>query len=547
MSTIIGIDLGTTNSCVAIFRDGRAEVLKNTEGDLTTPSVIGRDEHSDEFIVGKIAAGREEGFAKDTIRAVKRLMGKNYEQVSNEGILEGLNYQVAQGDEGAAWVEVCGKQHPPEEISAAILAYLKQSVEEQLEEEITQAVITVPAYFDETQRQATINAGKIAGLNVRKLINEPAAAALTYALDNSDKNTGTETIAVYDLGGGTFDITIAQTQTDKEASGNYTDLNVLSHEGNNHLGGVDFDNTLVRMFKERFKNEHGVELEDIVSDTAVLAVIESKLRNKAEEAKKALSKRGAYEVMMPTLCVHEGKTLGIGFELTREEFEQATIAFVEQTLESCQKALDAAHIGKNDIDHLFLVGGMVRMPLVQQKVEAFFGRKPRKILNPDEVVAMGAAIAGSMLKDGTLTVRGTETHMTISDVTAKDLGVAVDEERAMSVVIARGSSLPCDEVKKYSTHYDNQTAVEVEIFQGNEDKADMNSRLGSFELQDIPPMPAGEPKIEVHFKLDMDNILSVSAKEISSGKSKDIKITIAQGKLSDSTITSLKKTLKVKE
>jgi len=426
------------------------------------------------------------------------------------------------------------------------LAYLKKSAEQELDEEITQAVITIPAYFDETQRQATIDAGKIAGLNVRKLINEPTAAALAYALENDHKIQGTETIAVYDLGGGTFDITITQTQTDKESASNYTDLGVLSHAGNNKLGGIDIDNKIIRICKEAFRITNNMDLETIVSASELIR-IENKLRAKAEEIKKALSKREIVEVIIPALCVYNNQPITLEFELTREVLEKYTEDLVDETLACCQKALDAAHITKDQIDHLFLVGGMVRMPLVQQKVEAFFGRKPRKILNPDEVVATGAAIAGSIVKENRLTIRGTPTDVNIRDVTAKDLGVKADREGNMSVIIPKGDTLPCVGNQLYSTDVDNQTAVEIKIYQGNEAKARNNTLLGEFELQGIPEMPAGQPRIEVTFDLDENNILTVSARETSTNKSKKLTISVPKEKMSNKQVNHLKKTLKIRE
>jgi len=546
VSTVIGIDLGTTNSCVAVFRDEQAEVLKNVDDDLTTPSVVTLDTKSNEFIVGKMAINREEAFPGDTIRAVKRLMGKSYAQVMREHIHHGMNYNIVADENGRACIEIQGKKHSPEEISAAILAYLKKSAEQQLDEPITQAVITIPAYFDETQRQATINAGKIAGLNVRKLINEPAAAALTYALENSHKIQGMETIAVYDLGGGTFDITLAQTQTDREGYGNYTDLSVLSHAGNNHLGGVDIDNKIVRLCKEAFRIINNYAIESVV-DNAELANVESKLRAKAEEIKKSLSKREIVEVIIPALCVYKHQPITLEFELTREVLEKYIEELIDETLVCCQHALDAANLNKHRIDHLFLIGGMVRMPLVQQKVEAFFGRTPRKILNPDEVVAMGAAIAGSMIKEKALTVRGTSTVVQINDVTAKDLGVEADKEGTMSVILSRSENLPCTGKRLYSTDEDNQTAVKIKIYQGNETKAKHNTLLGEFELQGIPPMRAGQPRIEVIFDLNEDNTLTVSAREMSMNKSENLTISVPKEKLPDKEINHLKKILKIRE
>jgi len=547
MSTVIGIDLGTTNSCVAILRDGRAEVLKNVEGDLTTPSVVGFDEKTNEFIVGKIAENREEQFAENTIRAVKRLMGKSYQQVIDEKIHEGLAYKVAADENGRACVEIQDKKHPPEEISAAILAYLKKAVEEQLEEKITEAVVTVPAYFDETQRQATINAGAIAGLEVKKIINEPAAAALAYAHASSHKMTKPETIVIYDLGGGTFDITLARIETDQEFSENYVDISVLSHDGNNHLGGVDIDYELVKLFKNQFSTAHGLALEDILSEEE-LARVNSKFRTKAEAAKKALSKRKVVEVIMVPVCIHNGMALELNFELTRERLESLTQSLVDKTLVCCQKALDVANINVNQVDHLFLVGGMVRMPLVQQTVEQFFGKKPRKILNPDEVVAMGAAVAHSILKEEKTTINDTITTLQVNDVTAKDLGISINESGDMSVIIERGSNLPCSNTRSdYTTSYNNQTAVNIEIFQGNEPKTKSNTLLGKFELQGIPPMPEGKPHIEVTFDLDENNILTVSAKEMSSGKLEKLEVSTPIEKLSSEKIDNLKKTLKIRE
>jgi len=547
MSTVIGIDLGTTNSCVAILRDGRAEVLKNADGDLTTPSVVSFDEKTNEFIVGKIAENREEQFAENTIRAVKRLMGKSYKQVIDEKIHEGLAYKVAADENGRACVEIQGQKHPPEEISAAILAILKKAVEEQLEEEITEAVITVPAYFDETQRQATINAGKIAGLEVKKIINEPAAAALAYAQASSHKMTKPETIVIYDLGGGTFDITLARIEADQEFSENYVDISVLSHDGNNHLGGVDIDYELVRQFKEQFSKMHGLALEDILQGKE-LNQVNSKLRTKAETAKKALSKRKVVEIIMAPVCIHNGRPLELNFELTREKLEELTQPLVDKTLICCQNALDTANINKHQIDHLFLVGGMVRMPLVQQKVEEFFAKKPRKILNPDEVVAMGAAVAHSIFKEEEVTINGTVTTLQVNDVTAKDLGISINETGDMSVIIEKGSTLPSKTTRTdYTTVYDNQTSVEIEIFQGNEAKTSLNTLLGKFELQGIPPMPGGEPSIEVTFDLDGNNILTVSAREMSSGTSEKLEVSAPIEKLSAEKIISLKKTLKVRE
>jgi len=547
MSTVIGIDLGTTNSCVAILRDGRAEVLKNADGDLTTPSVVSFDEKTNEFIVGKIAENREEQFAENTIRAVKRLMGKSYKQVIDEKIHEGLAYKVAADENGRACVEIQGQKHPPEEISAAILAILKKAVEEQLEEKITEAVITVPAYFDETQRQATINAGKIAGLEVKKIINEPAAAALAYAQASSHKMTKPETIVIYDLGGGTFDITLARIEADQEFSENYVDISVLSHDGNNHLGGVDIDYELVRQFKEQFSKMHGLVLEDILEGKE-LNQVNSKLRTKAETAKKALSKRKVVEVIMAPVCIYNGRPLELNFELTREKLEELTQPLVDKTLICCQNALDTANINKHQVDHLFLVGGMVRMPLVQQKVEEFFAKKPRKILNPDEVVAMGAAVAHSIFKEEEVTINGTVTTLQVNDVTAKDLGISINETGDMSVIIEKGSTLPSKTTRSdYTTVYDNQTSVEIEIFQGNEAKTSLNTLLGKFELQGIPPMPGGEPSIEVTFDLDGNNILTVSAREMSSGKSEKLEVSAPIEKLSAEKIISLKKTLKVRE
>jgi len=552
--TIIGIDLGTTNSCVAIFSEGQARTIKNTDGALTTPSVVNCDPNTGELLVGIIAVNTENQFPNNTIRAVKRLMGKSYSQAMKEGLDKGLNYKIVASDPkakdgGPVHVEIFGHPRPPEEISAAILKYLKDFVSETEDEEITEAVITVPAYFDETQRQATINAGKIAGLNVKKLINEPTAAALSYAADTGKKDTGNETIAVYDLGGGTFDITIAEIGTEKEAVENYADLHPLCHEGNNHLGGIDFDNVLVQLFKEKFKQENGVELEAALAtsdDPSELARKEAELRNEAEKAKKALSRRTEYNVAL-NLCNYKNKIMGVNFKLTRKELEEKTIHLVEQTLVCCQKALTEARIDKSKIDHLFLVGGMVRMPLVQEKVENFFGKKPKKILDPDEVVAMGAAIAGTVIKDGILQVRGVKTVVELKDVISKSFGVRVDEAGNMSVLIEKGSAPPCDGCGTYSTVYDNQSTVEVEIFEGNEPKVADNSPLGSFKLEDIPLMPAGQPKIEVTFDLNTDQILTVSAKELSTGKSNHITVNLSQGKLSDEVIESLKTTLKVKD
>jgi len=517
MSKIIGIDLGTTNSCLAVVEGGSPKVIENNEGGRTTPSVIAYTD-GNEVLVRTPAKRQAVTNPENTIYAIKRLIGRRFSDDVVKKDIDMVPYKIIEAENGDAWVKSGDKDLAPPQVSAEILKKLKKSAEDYLGHEVKEAVITVPAYFNDSQRQATKDAGKIAGLDVKRIINEPTAAALAYGLD---KKKGDSTVAVYDLGGGTFDISIIEIS---EVDGEHQ-FEVLSTNGDTFLGGEDFDLKLIDFFVEEFKNESGFDLK---SDPLAL----QRLKEAAEKAKIELSSSEQTEVNLPYITADASGPKHFVQKITRAKLEGLVEDLVEKSLKPMQLALDDAKLSLNDIDEVLLVGGQTRMPLVQEKVKNFFGKEAKKDLNPDEAVALGAAIQGSVLSGDTKDVL-------LLDVTPLTLGIETLGGVA-TPLIEKNTTIPTQKSQVFSTAEDNQSAVTVHVIQGERKQASENKSLGQFNLEDIPPAQRGMPQIEVTFDLDANGILNVSAKDKKTGKEQSIVIKASSG-LSDEDIEKMVK------
>ncbi|HEB97503.1 MAG TPA: molecular chaperone DnaK [Sedimenticola thiotaurini] len=506
MAKIIGIDLGTTNSCVAVMEGDKARVIENSEGDRTTPSVVAFTNEG-EVLVGQSAKRQAVTNPHNTLFAIKRLIGRKFDDDVVKRDVDMVPYKIVRADNGDAWVEVNGKKMAPPEISAKVLQKMKKTAEDYLGEEVKEAVITVPAYFNDSQRQATKDAGRIAGLDVKRIINEPTAAALAYGMD---KQTGDRKIAVYDLGGGTFDISIIEIA---EIDGEHQ-FEVLSTNGDTFLGGEDFDMRIIDFLVETFKKEQGVDLRN---DPLAL----QRLKEGAEKAKIELSSSQQTDINLPYITADASGPKHLNIKLTRAKLESLVDDLVSSTVEPCKVALNDAGLTTADINDVILVGGQTRMPMVQAKVEEFFGKAPRKDVNPDEAVAVGAAIQGGVLA-------GDVKDVLLLDVTPLSLGIET-MGGVMTKLIEKNTTIPTKASQVFSTADDNQTAVTVHVLQGEREMASANKSLGRFDLTDIPPAPRGVPQIEVNFDIDANGILNVSAKDKATGKEQSIVIKASSG------------------
>ncbi len=515
MGKIIGIDLGTTNSCVSLLDGGDPKVIENAEGDRTTPSIIAYTD-DEEILVGQNAKRQAVTNPTNTLFAVKRLIGRRFKDDVVQKDIKMVPYSIAEASNGDAWIDVKGEKLAPPQISAEILKKMKKTAEDYLGEEVSEAVITVPAYFNDSQRQATKDAGKIAGLEVKRIINEPTAAALAYGLD---KNKGDSKIAVYDLGGGTFDVSIIEIA---EVDGEHQ-FEVLSTNGDTFLGGEDFDLKIIDYLAEEFKAESGVDLQN---DPLAL----QRLKEAAEKAKIELSTSQQTEINLPYITADQSGPKHLVMKLSRAKLESLVEELVTNTIVPCRTALDDAGQTVKDIDDVILVGGQTRMPLVQDKVKEFFGKEARKDVNPDEAVAMGAAIQAAVLA-------GDVTDVLLLDVTPLSLGIETMGQ-VMSVLIEKNTTIPTNKTQVFSTADDNQTAVTIHVLQGERKQAGQNKSLGRFDLTDIPPAPRGMPQIEVAFDIDANGILNVSAKDKATGKEQSIIIQASSG-LSDEEIDKM--------
>ena len=517
MSKIIGIDLGTTNSCLAVVEGQQPKVIENAEGGRTTPSVIGYAEDN-EVLVGTPAKRQAVTNPEKTLYAIKRLIGRRFDDDVVKKDMEMVPYEIMKADNGDAWVKVDDKKLAPPQISAEVLKKLKKTAEDYLGHDVTEAVITVPAYFNDSQRQATKDAGKIAGLEVKRIINEPTAAALAYGLD---KHKGDSVIAVYDLGGGTFDISIIEIS---EVDGEHQ-FEVLSTNGDTFLGGEDFDLKLIDYFVDEFKKESGFDLK---SDPMAL----QRLKEAAEKAKIELSSADQTEINLPYITADSSGPKHFVHKITKAKLESLVEDLVDRSLSPLKVALDDAKLSVGDINEILLVGGQTRMPMVQQKVKDFFGKEPRKDLNPDEAVAVGAAIQGSVLSGDTKDVL-------LLDVTPLTLGIETLGGIA-TPLIEKNTTIPTQKSQVFSTAEDNQSAVTVHVIQGERKQAVQNKSLGQFNLAEIPPAARGTPQIEVSFDLDANGILNVAAKDKNTGKEQSIVIKASSG-LSDDDIEKMVK------
>jgi len=506
MGKIIGIDLGTTNSCVAIMEGGKPKVIENSEGARTTPSIVAYMEDG-EILVGAPAKRQAVTNPKSTLYAIKRLIGRKFEEKEVQKDIALMPYKIVKADNGDAWVEIRGKKIAPPEVSAQVLRKMKKTAEDYLGEDVTEAVITVPAYFNDSQRQATKDAGRIAGLEVKRIINEPTAAALAFGLD---KKEGDRKIAVYDLGGGTFDISIIEIA---EVEGEHQ-FEVLSTNGDTFLGGEDFDQRLIDYLCDEFRKDQGIDLRK-----DVLAL--QRLKEAAEKAKIELSSSAQTEINLPYITADKSGPKHLAIKVTRAKFESLVEDLIAKTVEPCRIALKDAGLKVSDIEDVILVGGMTRMPKVQETVKDFFGKEPRKDVNPDEAVAVGAGIQGGVLK-------GDVKDVLLLDVTPLSLGIET-LGGVFTKLIQKNTTIPTKAQQVFSTADDNQSAVTIHVLQGERDVASGNKSLGQFNLEGIPPAPRGMPQIEVTFDIDANGILHVSAKDKATGKENKITIKANSG------------------
>ncbi|WP_417223430.1 molecular chaperone DnaK [Amphritea sp.] len=515
MGRIIGIDLGTTNSCVAVLDGDKPRVIENAEGERTTPSIIAYADDG-EILVGQPAKRQAVTNPNNTLYAIKRLIGRRFKDDVVQKDIKMVPYKIIEADNGDAWVQVNDKKMAAPQVSAEILKKMKKTAEDYLGEEVTEAVITVPAYFNDSQRQATKDAGKIAGLNVKRIINEPTAAALAYGMD---KSKGDKTIAVYDLGGGTFDISIIEIA---EVDGEHQ-FEVLATNGDTFLGGEDFDSRLIEYLAAEFKKESGIDLH---SDPLAL----QRLKEGAEKAKVELSSAQSTDVNLPYITADATGPKHLNVKISRAKMESLVEALVDRSLEPCRMALKDADLSAADIDEVILVGGQTRMPLVQKKVTEFFGKEARKDVNPDEAVAIGASIQAAVLA-------GDVKDVLLLDVTPLSLGIETMGGVA-TPVIEKNTTIPTKKSQVFSTAEDNQTAVTIHVVQGERKQASGNKSLGRFDLADIPPAPRGMPQVEVTFDIDANGILNVSAKDKATGKEQSIIIKASSG-LSDDEVEQM--------
>ncbi len=515
MGKIIGIDLGTTNSCVAVLEGGEPRVIENAEGERTTPSIVAYADDN-ELLVGQPAKRQAVTNPKNTLYAIKRLIGRRFEEGEVQKDIDLVPYTIIKADNGDAWVEVNGDKMAPPEISARVLIKMKKTAEDYLGEPVIEAVVTVPAYFNDSQRQATKDAGKIAGLEVKRIINEPTAAALAYGMD---KKHGDKTVAVYDLGGGTFDVSIIEIA---EVDGEHQ-FEVLATNGDTFLGGEDFDSRLMDYLVGEFKKEQGV---DLANDPLAL----QRLKEAAEKAKIELSSAQQTELNLPYITADASGPKHMNLKITRAKLESLVEELITRSIEPCKTALNDAGLSASEIDDVILVGGQTRMPKVQDAVKNFFGKEPRKDVNPDEAVAMGAAIQGGVLG-------GDVKDVLLLDVTPLSLGIET-MGGVMTRLIDKNTTIPTKAQQVFSTAEDNQTAVTVHVLQGEREMAAGNKSLGRFDLSDIPPAPRGVPQIEVTFDIDANGILNVSAKDKATGKQQSIVIKASSG-LSDEEVDSM--------